>query len=141
MGKIILKDVGLVLTIDAVNYDLTDHINGITLDVKKDTPECTGMGKDWRERLSGLKDWSISSLSLQQDFSAAKVDEAIYAAFMADTLTVVIKPTSGPVSATNPSFSGTCICPSYTPISGNIGDVATMSTQFVGSGLLSRLVS
>lgn len=140
MAKFVITDASVVLTVSATPYTLSDHIESVTIDTKKDTPETTAMGASWRERIAGLKDYSIT-LNMHQDFAAGSVDAAIYAAFNAASATIVIKPTSAAVSATNPSFTGTVICPSYTPLSGNIGDVSKMSVTLQGSGAIVRATS
>jgi predicted secreted protein len=140
MAKFVLKDVSVVLTVSATPYDLSDHVESVTISTTKDTPETTAMGADWRARLSGLKDWN-ASLGLHQDFAASDVDAAIYAAFNAASATLVIKPTSDAVSATNPSFSGSVIVPSYQPLNGNVGDVSKMSVDLQGNGVMTRAIS
>lgn len=138
MAKFVITDASVVLTVGATPYDLSDHLESVTVDAKKDTPETNAMGPSWRERLGGLKDYSIT-LNMHNDFAAGSVDAAIYAAFNATTNpTIVIKPTSAAVSATNPSFSGAVICPAYTPLSGNVGDVSKQNVTLQGSGALTR---
>lgn len=141
MAKFTLKDVSVVLTVSATNYDLSDHVASVTLEGTKDTPEATAMGSDWRTRIDGLKDWT-ASLNLHQDFAAGDVDAAIYAAYSASSgVSLTIKPTSGTVSATNPSFSGSCIVPSYAPLSGSVGDISSMTVNIQGNGALARATS
>lgn len=138
MAKFTLTDVSVVLNVGGTNYDLSDHVDQVTIEYKKETPETTAMGNSHRTRISGLKDWTVQ-LGLHQDFAAASVDAAIYAAFMASVNpTITIKPASGAVSATNPSFSGSVIVPSYSPISGSIGDVSKMSVNMEGSGIMTK---
>lgn len=141
MAKFTIKDMSFVVTVLSVAYDLSDHLNGLTLEINKDTPESTAMGSDWREHLGdGLKSYSIS-LDVQDDFAAGKTDAAIWAAFNSDTNpTWVLKPKSGAVSATNPSFSGSFVCPNY-KFGGNVGDKAAKSVTFTGSGAVAKATS
>lgn len=141
MAKFTIQDVSVVLNAGSA-FDLSDHCDSVTIEYKKDTPETTAMGTSgYRSRIPGLKDWTIT-LNLQQDFAAGAVDAALYAGFMATTNpTITIKPTSGAPSATNPSYSGTCIVPSYSPVAGKVGDVAVMQVSLVGSGTLARATS
>lgn len=142
MGKFTLTDVSVVLNVGGTNYDLSDHLDSVTVEYKKDVPETTAMGSSgYRQRVGGLKDWNMS-LNFQQDFAAGSVDAAIYAGFMSDTNpTVTVKPKSGAVSTTNPGYSGSCIIPTYTPLSGKIGDVAMMPVTLEGSGILARVTA
>jgi len=138
MGKFTLTDVSVVLNVGSTNYDLSDHVDQVGIDYKKETPETTAMGNSHRTRISGLKDWTVQ-LALHQDFAAGSVDAAMYAAFMATTNpTITIKPVNVAVSATNPSFSGSVIVPTYTPLSGSIGDVSKMSVTLEGSGIMTK---
>lgn len=138
MGKFTLTDVSVMLNVGGTNYDLSDHVEQVGIEYKKETPETTAMGSSHRTRISGLKDWTVQ-LGLHQDFSPASVDAAMYAAFMATTNpTITIKPISGAVSPTNPSFSGSVIVPTYSPISGSIGDVSKMSVNLEGSGIMTK---
>ncbi len=139
MAKFTLTDVTVVLNVGGTNYDLSDHLDSVTVEYKKEVPDSTGMGSGgFRQRISGLKDWTMS-LNFQQDFAAGSVDAAIYAGFMSDTNpTVTVKPKSSAVSATNPSYSGSCVVPNYTPLSGKVGDVSMMQVSLEGSGILTR---
>ena len=140
MAKLTLSNAGLIVTAGTA-YDLSDHVESVTIEWKKDTPETTAMGSVSRNRTAGLYDWTIT-VNFQQDFVAGSVDAAIYAAFMATTNpSITVKTTNAAASATTPWFTGTCIVPTYTPLSGKVGDVVSMSVQFQGSGVLTRALS
>jgi hypothetical protein len=75
-----------------------------------------------------------------QDFAASAVDATIFPLF--NTLaTVVIVPTSGTVSATNPSYTATCLVNSYSPHASSVGDIATFSVTWPTSGTVVRATS
>jgi hypothetical protein len=52
--------------------------------------------------------------------------------------TVVIVPTSGSVTATNPSYTATCLVNSYSPFASSVGDIATLSVTWPVSGTVTR---
>jgi len=52
--------------------------------------------------------------------------------------TVVIKPTSSAVSATNPNYTAICLVNDLTPVSGQIGDLSTFSITWPTNGTVSR---
>lgn len=140
MAKLTLSNAGVIVTAGTA-YDLSDHVDSVSIEWKKDTQETTAMGSGSRNRIPGLYDWTIT-VNFQQDFTAGSVDAAIYAAFTATTNpTITVKTTNAAASATNPWFTGTCIVPTYSPLSGKIGDTAMISVQFQGSGVLSRQTS
>ncbi|MBT2213460.1 hypothetical protein [Actinomadura sp. NEAU-AAG7] len=132
MATFVLTDA--VVTINAVN--LSAWCTSLTLSVEVDDQENTAMGSGFRSRLGGLKEWSID-VDLNADFGASAVDETVYP-LLGQTVPVTIKATSAPTSPTNPIYSGTALISEYTPIDGGVGDLATTSVSWPGSGVLTR---
>jgi len=52
--------------------------------------------------------------------------------------TVVIKPTSSAVSSANPAYTAICLVTDLTPVSGQIGDLATFSVTWPTNGTVTR---
>jgi hypothetical protein len=97
--------------------------------------ETTTFGNTWRTRVAGLKTGTVN-LQFNQDFGAAAVDQTIWP--LLGTLgTVVVTPTSGTVSATNPSYTAVVLINAY-GVSGQIGDVSTVSVTWPISGTVTR---
>lgn len=136
MAKFIFKDASLVVN----GVDLSDHVISVTLTYEADPQEDTAMGDDTRSRLMGLKDWRMDA-RFQQNFDSGSVDETLFALIGAAPFTVTLKPTSGAVSPTNPSFSGSAVLPSYNPLDGEVGAIAIVSASFMASGDLTRSTS
>ncbi|MGH3978086.1 MAG: hypothetical protein ACRDRZ_03630 [Pseudonocardiaceae bacterium] len=123
------------VTINSV--DLSTAIRKVSLSVEVDGQENTAMGgAGWRSRLGGLRD-STCELEFAQDFAAAQVDATLWAV-LGTTTTVAVRPTSGAISATNPEYIGSMLLEEYSPIDGEVGDAATASVTFIGSGALTR---
>lgn len=122
------------ITINAV--DLSDHVRQVTINVEGEELEDTAMGDTFRSRLGGLKSWSLD-LEFNQNFAASEVDATVWPIF-GTVVAVVIKPTSSAISATNPAYSGSVLVNAYTPVSGSVGDLATTSVSWPGSGALTR---
>lgn len=135
MANFVLTDASVVVN----SVDLSDQVRQVTLTVEADVQENTAMGDTFRSRLGGLKDWSVE-IEFNQDFAASEVDATLWP-LIGTVTTVTIKPTSGAVSATNPSFSGSAILSEYPPLDGSVGDVATASVTFEGAGTLTRATS
>jgi hypothetical protein len=116
--------------------DFSDHIAAVTLDISTDEIETTAFGgSGFRTRISGLKDASIT-LDFHQDFAttgSGAVDQTIFANF-GSLATVVVTPTSGSVSATNPSYTGVFLVSQTTPIASSVGDLATQSLTWSTAG-------
>ena len=133
MAKFVATDVKV--TINGTNF--SDHIAQVSLEQTSDEIETTAFGTEWRQRIGGgLKDASIS-IDFHQDFGAGSVD-AILSPLFGSIATVVVIPTSGSVSATNPSFTGTFSVVQYSPVASSVGDLATLSVSWPSAGTVSR---
>jgi len=120
--------------------DLSDHVNQVTLNYQAELQDSTTMGDDTRERLGGLKDWSLD-VDFYQDFDAASVDDTLFP-LVGTSFTVIVRPVKGTVvGATNPNYSGTGILESYPPLGGSIGEMSASSVTIQAAGTLSRLVA
>ena len=74
-----------------------------------------------------------------QDFGAGSVDAVLFPLIQNNSLaTVVLTPTSGTVSATNPSYTALCLVNQYTPFASSVGDLATLSVSWPTSGTVTR---
>jgi len=112
--------------------DYSSNIAAVTLDITADAVETTSFSSDYRNRIGGLKDASLT-IDWHQDFGAAGIDSVLYPLIGANA-TVVIKPTSASVSATNPSYTGVFLVESYQPYASSVGDLATFSTTWSLAG-------
>ena len=132
MAKFVATDIKT--TINGV--DFSDHIAAVTLDISSDEIETTAFGgSGFRTRVAGLKDGSIT-LDFHQDFATSgsgAVDQTIFSNF-GSFATVVVTPTSGSVSPTNPAYSGVFLVSQTTPISSSVGDLATQSLTWPTAG-------
>lgn len=122
------------VTVNGTN--LSTNLNSVELAIEADDLETTAFGGEWRTRVGGLKTGSIT-LSFLQDFGAGSVDATLYPLF--NTLaTVVITPTSGTVTATNPSYTAVALVNQYMPFASSVGDIATLSVTWPTSGTITR---
>ena len=127
----------------AVDHSIT--INGtafstalqsVELMVEAAELETTAFGGTFRERIAGLKTGSVT-LNFFQDFAAGSVDATLFP-LLGSNATVVVKPTSGTVSATNPAFTAVCLVVTYSPFSSSVGDIATTSVTWPTTGTVTR---
>lgn len=122
------------VTVNGTN--LSQNLNSVELSIESDDLETTAFGGEWRTRVGGLKSGSLT-LSFLQDFGASSVDATLYPLF--NTLaTVVITPTSGSVSSTNPSYTAVALVNQYMPFASSVGDIATLSVTWPTSGTITR---
>ena len=116
--------------------DFSDSLAAVTLDVSREQLEITAFGDSARRYIGGLQDSSVT-LSFHQDFATGSVDETLWSN-LGGTVAIVIKPTSGAVSSSNPSFSFNALCVQTTPFSSNVGDLATMDVTWPVDGAITR---
>ena len=125
------------LTINSV--DMSGFATSVTLKIEVDDNENTTFGTTFKTRIARLKDWSVD-IDFNSDFGASAVDATIWP-LLGTTTTITIKPTSSAVGSTNPSFSGSVLVTEYTPLDGGVGDLASVSVSWPGSGTLTRATS
>jgi len=123
------------VTINGANF--SNDLAAVTLDITAEEQETTAFGSTFRSRVGGLKDASIT-LDFHQDFGAASVDSTLWP-LLGTNATVVIKPTSGTATATNPAYSGVFLVTEYQPYASSVGDLATLSVSWpLASGSVTR---
>lgn len=127
MAKFVAKDYQITLN----GTDVTSYCAAVTMNVTLDEVETTAFGKNYRQRVSGMGDTSVT-LDFHQDFAAGGMDALIWP-LLGSNATVVVKPTSSAVSATNPSFTGVYVVSQYTPLASSVGDLATFSVTWPGA--------
>ena len=135
MAKFVLTDASVTLN----SVDLSDHVSSVTLEITADEIVTTAMGDTFQSRTGGLKDGTLS-IEFQQDFAASEVDATLFP-LLGSTTAFVVKPTSGSVSSTNPSYAGNVLVNSHSPVANGVGELATMSVSFPTSGTITRATS
>ena len=131
MAVFVLTDASV--TVNSV--DLSTYVTSVSLNYEKDSVEVTAMGNSGHIFTGGLQNISLD-VTFNQDFAATKV-AATLDALIGSTTTVVVKPTSGAVSATNPSYTiSNAFLAGTQPVNGSTGDLAQMSVSFTGGTLV-----
>ena len=119
--------------------DFSDSLAAVTLDISRESLDTTSFGKSARTFIGGLESSTVT-FSFHQDFAADAVDSTIFAA-LGTIVEVVIKPQSGSVSATNPTYTFSVLVTQSVPFSSNVGDLATMDVSYPVSGDVVRAVA
>lgn len=133
MPKFVATDVTVTLNGTAISSNL----NGIELALSSDEVETTTFGDSgWKTVTGGIKSGSVR-FDFMQDFGAGSVDALLFPLFNSNA-TVVIKPTSSTVSATNPAYTAVVLVNSYTPISASTGDLVSFSITLPTTGAITR---
>lgn len=117
---------------------ISDHGNKVEIPFTADTEETTAFGVGWKARVAALKDAALN-ITFINDFVAANLDATMFALYLAGAnVTFEIRPTSGARSTSNPAYTG-LVCPdSWTPISGDVGKLDTVSISWKTSGAVLR---
>jgi len=135
MAVLVLTDASI--TVNSVA--LSDHANSVTLNYEIDSVETTAFGSTGHKFTGGLQNNSLD-IEFMQDFAASNVEATIYP-LVGTTTTVVIKPTSSAVGATNPSYTLTgCFLAAHSPVAATVGELAMTSLSFTG-GVLTKATS
>ena len=132
MAKFVATDYKVTINGGTVSSSLAS----VELPIEVDEQETTAFGSSWRTRIAGLKSGSIT-LEFHQDFASGAIDSILYP-LLGTNATVVVVPTSGTVTASNPSYSGEFLVTSYTPYASTVGDLATVSVTWPLTGELTR---
>ena len=132
MAKFVATDYKVTIN----GTDFSSSINSVDLSIESAEVETTAFGSSFTTRVGGLKSASIT-LDFHQDFAASSVDSVLFP-LLNSLATVVLVPTSGTVSATNPSYTAVCLVNQYQPFASAVGDLATLSVTWPTSGTVVR---
>ena len=132
MAKFVATDYKVTIN----GTDFSSSLNSVDLSIESAEVETTAFGNSFTTRIGGLKSASIT-LDFMQDFGSSSVDSFLFP-LLNSLATVVIVPTSGTVSATNPSYTALCLVNQYQPFASAVGDLATLSVTWPTSGTVTR---
>lgn len=134
MAVFSLTDASVVIN----SVDLSDHVQSVTLDADVNDLDTTAMGDTWQTRIGGVKNGTLN-VTFFNDHAASNVDATLWAA-LGTVVTFTIKPTSGAVSATNPSYSGSILVSGHT-VGGSHGETPMVSRAYPVDGTVTRATS
>ena len=123
---------GVSVTVNSV--DLSDHVTAVTINRSFDELEVTAMGDTGHKFVKGLEASSVT-IDFLNDTATGKVLQTLQAAW-GTSVTVVIKQTSAAVSATNPSYTMTCLINNTTDVNGSVADLGTQSVTWTVNGAI-----
>jgi hypothetical protein len=136
MAKMVL--LASFVSINAV--DLSAYANSIEATMEVDAQDATTFASGgWKEILGGLKSAGLS-LGFKQDVAAAALDATIWPLF-GTVVPFEVRLANAVASASNPKYTGSVLIQKWTPIGGNVGDIAESSVEWPSSGVVTRAVS
>jgi hypothetical protein len=129
------------VTINSV--DLQDQCTSATVNYVLEQLETTAFGDTARKygasTVTSLQNNSIE-VELYQSYVASETEATIFSLVGIQT-TLVLKPASTAVSATNPSYTLTgAYLSAHTPINASLGELSTITLSFTG-GVLTKAVA
>ena len=120
------------VTVNAV--DLSTLVSAVTINRTFDELEVTAMGDSGHKFVKGLEASSVT-IDFFNDEATSKTLQTLQAAW-GTSVTVLIKQTSAAVSATNPSYTMSCLVNNLTPVNGAVGDISTQSVTWTVNGTI-----
>jgi hypothetical protein len=124
------------ITINAV--DLSDQCTSAVINYVSEQLENTTFSNTSRSFTSGLYSNTVT-VTLYQSYAASETEASIYS-LVGTTTTLVLKPSSSAVGATNPSYTLTgAFLSAHTPINASLGELSTIDLTFAG-GVLTKAV-
>ena len=123
---------GVSVTVNAV--DLSSLVSAVTINRSFDEIEVTAMGDSGHKFVKGLEASSVT-IDFFNDEATSKTLQTLNSTWGTST-TVVIKQTSAAVSATNPSYTMSCLVNNITPVNGAVGDLSTQSVTWNVNGTI-----
>jgi len=140
MARTVLTDASVVIN----GINLSEFITSVALSTSEDVVDTTGMSSAGaRTRISGLADNSVT-FEFNQDFATSGPEitiNAVGSSLVGTVTTCVIKPTSAAVSASNPSYTFSALCAEWQPLSGAVGELATISATWPISGAITKAIA
>lgn len=128
---------GASVTIASV--DLSDQVTNAVLTYTAEALEATSLADTARKYVAGLQNNEFT-VTLMQSYASTETEATIYPV-VGTTATIVVKPNSGAVSATNPSYTLTgAYLASHTPINSSVGELSMIELTFQG-GTLAKATS
>ena len=129
------------VTINSVS--LQDQCTSAVVNYVYEQLETTSFGDSARKfggsAVTSLQNNSIE-VELYQSYAASETEATIFG-LVGIVTTLVVKPTSAAVSATNPSYTLTgAYLESHTPINASLGELSTITLTFSG-GVLTKATS
>ena len=129
------------VTINSV--DLQDQCTSAVVNYVYEQLETTSFGDSARKfggsAVTSLQNNSIE-VELYQSYAASETEATIFG-LVGIVTTLVVKPTSAAVSATNPSYTLTgAYLSAHTPINASLGELSTLTLTFSG-GVLTKATS
>jgi hypothetical protein len=119
--------------------DWSDWITSVGLPITAAELDTTAFGDTWTTAIGGLKSFSMP-VTFHQDFVDNGLDEVMFAA-IGTVIPFTVAPTSSTVGTGNPEYQGSVLITSWDPVAATVGNLATVSVTWKGTGAITRDVT
>jgi len=107
---------------------ISSFVSTVSLNREVEAVTITAMNDTVQNMIGGVEVSSVN-LELFNDFAAASVN-TLFEDAIGSKLAIKLIPVTGTVSATNPSYSMSCLITQWTPINGSTDGAATASVTY-----------
>ena len=107
---------------------ISSFVSTVSLNREVEAVTITAMNDNIQNMIGGIE---VSSISMEifNDFAAASVN-SLFEDAIGSKLAIKLIPVTGTVTATNPSYSMSCLITQWTPIAGSTDSAALASVTF-----------
>ena len=135
MAKLVLTNPRVILD----GFDISDHCTSLSFGTVYDLVEVTQMGDIAKKMVAGLEENTLS-LEIQQDFGVSQVESVIYPN-RGLRVNCSVRPVNAARSATNPQYDFSVLISEWTPLSGSVGDLATVTVNWPIYGEITKTIT
>ena len=107
---------------------ISSFVSTVSLNREVEAVTITAMNDTVQNMIGGVEVSSVN-LELFNDFAAASVN-TLFEDAIGSKLAIKLNPVTGTVTATNPSYSMSCLITQWTPINGSTDGAATASVTY-----------
>lgn len=126
MAKLVLTNAFVLVN----GNDISNHVQSVSIEGTRAEVDVSSMGDTNSEIVLGLGDVTMT-VSVFNDYAAGSLDSILFPLWQTNTPFVVeVRPVNGARSTSNPAYTMTSLMPTYSPITGSIGDAVTTDLTF-----------
>lgn len=133
----------MVLTAEYLSINanvLNEYTKKAELSIEVEAKDVTNYASlGWKEVTGGLKSGELGCEFLQ-DFAATELDSIMWP-LLGTVVPFEVRADQAAVGTSNPKYTGSLLIKGWNPITGSVGDEATVSLTFPTSGAVARATS
>jgi tail tube protein len=120
--------------------DLSANTTKAEIAVEVEEKDVTTYGSGgWKEVLGGLKSGTLA-IEFKQDFAASALDSIMWP-LLGTVVPFEVRASNAVVGTSNPKYTGNIMIKQWNPITGSVGDDATVSVSYSTSAVVTRATS